>query len=119
MLQEITWEDFRAWQEFDVVEPIGGQRGDWQAAGIISAIWNVVLARGENATLTKPSDWLLKWRPAKAKVVSATEGSEQPVQSQPAQKPTGGWQRMKAIAQMHYSLYLADKKRKERRGRRR
>lgn len=38
MLRELTAEQLKDWMAYDELEPIGGKRGDWQAASIVAAM---------------------------------------------------------------------------------
>jgi hypothetical protein len=57
MLQGMSWQQFLEWKAFDEIEPIGGARGDWQAASICSVVDSL---RGRAIPLS-PKDFKLRF----------------------------------------------------------
>jgi len=113
MLREMSMRQFMTWWDFDQVEPIGGIRGDWQAASICAALYNVFRSRS-----VKPAnveDFLLTYGKRKKQEAAKDGGSKAP--SAAAQAP---WQHMKFIARMQVALSKAEearpKKKKSKRG---
>jgi hypothetical protein len=41
MLRSITAKQFREWQAFDLLDPIGEERDDFRAASIVQALYNI------------------------------------------------------------------------------
>jgi hypothetical protein len=81
MLRKLPFKQLLAWEAFDELEPIGGRRGDWQAASICSMLMNLA---GKRA---RTSDCLLEF------------GEEREVPPAPApQRQT--WQEQKMIGMM-------------------
>lgn len=57
MLAEMTWEQFRAWQEYAELEPFGPQREDYRAGVIASTVVNASPAKKRGARPVKPTDF--------------------------------------------------------------
>jgi hypothetical protein len=95
---------------FDAVEPIGGRRGDWQAAMISSMVMNAaaMMRTGKVRLDFEPKDFLLEFRDADRKKPDA-----KPEPAKEPQKETPSWQSMKFIARMHVALANADEARKK------
>lgn len=85
LLDRIPFWQFLEWKEYDAIDPIGGQRGDWQAASICCAFMNgiAVLARSKKRFRVK--DFLLEF------------GDPKEINDK---KPKKTWQEMKFIAKM-------------------
>ncbi len=99
MLRELTWDEFLEWQAFDKIEPIGGVRGDWQAASICSTLVNVAAIQRGGKYRSRPVDWLMEY------------GDEKPpMEVKEDVTPRKTWQELKFIAQM----WVADSKAKKR-----
>lgn len=62
MLATISPEQFHEWRAYADLEPIGGERGDFQAASVVQALINV--NRGKNKPAIKLRDCLLQFTPA-------------------------------------------------------
>ncbi len=97
MLKEMSWKDFLEWQAFDKIEPIGGIRGDWQAASICSQLVNVAVMQRGGKFRSRPSDWMMEY------------GDEKPrVEVKEEKPPQKSWQELKLTARM----WVADSKAK-------
>jgi hypothetical protein len=81
MLHTMTWQQFREWQAFDAMDPIGKRRTDWQAASICAVLMNIA-TRGKRRF--NPADFLLQFKEDATKVTP----------------PRADWRKMKMIAQM-------------------
>src|SRR4051812_22546480 len=101
MLGELSWKEFLQWQAFDKIEPIGGARGDWQAAAVCSQLINVAVMQRGGKYRSRPSDWLLEFGDEKPRV----EVKEEP-------KPQRSWQELKFTAQMWVADSKAKRKKK-------
>lgn len=88
----MTWKQFIEWQQFDLIEPIGGQRLDWNAASIASVLVNIAAAKGRSRKRVQPKDMLLVFGQEK-------EAPEVPRQT---------WQHQKMIGMMMAAMYNAD-----------
>ncbi len=91
---------FRRWMAFYALEPLGEKRGDWQAASIVSAIWNTSLLRAGSRKRFRVSDFLLEFQNV-VKEVKKEAGQT--------------WQQMRDIAKMWVAVGNAEEKRKRRR----
>lgn len=109
MLSELPFDVLLEWRAFDQIEPFGGVRADWQAAGITAGISNVIAASVRSRHRFKVEDFLLKFRtPEETKAaLEAAKGS--PVD----------WQRMKFIARIAAATANADEEKKSEREKRR
>lgn len=101
MLRRLTWPQLREWMDYDTLEPIGEQRGDWQAAAISAAIANVLIRVNRGTKVFKVSDFLLEFD-EKEKAASEAQAP-----------PKDDWKRLKFIAQM----FCADSDARERKKR--
>ena len=99
MLEELPARRFLEWFAFDQVEPIGGLRGDWQAAAIMSQLTNIAIMRAGGEHRTRPKDFLLEYG----------QRAVQVVEERPKQK---SWQELKFIAQMWVADDHAKRQRK-------
>lgn len=113
MLARMPWELFVEWQAFDLLSPIGGPRGDWQAAAVAASIFNArLLGTGKEVPV---ADFLLKF--GKAVEHTAKKSGGEPA------KPAQTWQQQKAIAAMWVeyanAIEEADRKMRERKAKRR
>lgn len=104
MLRKIAWPQFLRWYEFDTVEPIGGRRGDWQAASICAAVSNVMMAVHGHKRRFRTADFMLEFS-GKDKQVAEDGGSETSGQT---------WQQMKFIAMQQVALANAEVARRKR-----
>lgn len=101
MLREIPWHTLLEWEAFDKVEPIGGVRGDWQAASICSQLTNLAVMQRGGKYRTRPADWLLEY------------GDEKPRVEVKEEKPAArSWQELKFTAQMWVADSKAKRKKK-------
>jgi outer membrane receptor for ferric coprogen and ferric-rhodotorulic acid len=89
MLSEISYETFAEWRAFDRIDPIGGKRGDWQVASVISTLLNLHMARLRKRKTFSPEDFLLEWQEA-----------ARPVMERDVSGPRKSWQEMKSIGRM-------------------
>lgn len=104
MLRRMSWSLFQDWRDFDQVEPIGGVRGDWQAASICATLTTIAAARaGGGGRIFSPEEMLLKF---KAKDVEVVKEPDAPAQS---------WQEQKMIGMMWAAASNADQRRRKRR----
>ncbi len=89
------------WKAFDDVDPIGGKRGDWNAASVSSILMNIAAGRNGSRKRFKPADMLLEYgldyKPAK-------EGEVAPVTGRQT------WQEMKMIGMMWAAASNSPKK---------
>lgn len=101
MLQRMPWKQFRAWQAFDKIEPIGERRGDWQAAISAAAVANTMIMCFGGKFRWKVKDFLLDFE---------TDGRKVP------EKPQGKTSsQLKMLAKM---CYLATNNQKDKKRRR-
>jgi len=84
VLEELTFPQFLEWFAYDALEPIGGRRGDWQAASVCSAIANTAAARSGSKKRFLTRDFLLEF------------GADKPTPAPSRQT----WQEQKMIAMM-------------------
>jgi hypothetical protein len=85
------------WMEYELREPFGDKRRDWQAAAITAGISNVLLQCFQYEHRFKVSDFMLKFG-----IVATKEDA-----------PSGkSWQEMKMIAQMMTVASQAKKRRR-------
>lgn len=102
MLEEMSIGDLLEWRAFDQVEPIGGQRGDWQAAAVCAQIANIAAIQRGGTFRSKPVDWLMEY------------GDEKPPMKVEEKKPQQkSWQELKFIARM----WVADSEAKQKKRR--
>jgi len=106
MLKELPHRTFLEWQEFDRLEPIGGQRGDWQVASVCSLLANLAAARSGSTHRFTTRDFLLEWR-------DASELAKVEVKQAPTE-PTTPWQTMKFYARLYAAQANADKNKRKR-----
>jgi hypothetical protein len=113
MLKELPHRTFLEWQEFDRLEPIGGQRGDWQVASVCSLLANLAAARSGSTHRFTTRDFLLEWRDASEleKIEAEVKQAVAPVE------PTTPWQTMKFYARMYAAQANADENKKQKRKR--
>lgn len=95
------------WKEFDEVDPIGGRRGDWQAASVAASMYNAIALLSGSKHRMKVADMLLIYGSTQQK-----DGG-----SKPTATPAAPWQSMKFTAMMQVALAnaeeaAAEKKRK-------
>lgn len=90
------------WMAYDAIEPIGGRRGDWQAAAMCAMVMNaaILMRTGKAKIHFQPKDFLLDWPDNTTK--DTKEGTPAPA--------IAPWQHMKLIAQMHAALANAEAK---------
>ncbi len=101
MLRDMPIEQFQEWMAFDEIEPIGGRRGDWQAASVVSTLYNLQRNRERYPEPFSPEMFLLEHGKAPSPL--------------PTAKPAGmPWQQMKFLAQ----AYVAGVNQENARGRR-
>lgn len=92
MLRELPWKTFQEWMYYDLGDPIGARRADWQAAAICAASMNAAAKIVSSLTgkrprkLFRPVDFLLEFS---EEGKAATPGG-----------PRKSWQEMKMIAMM-------------------
>lgn len=113
MLQEMTYEQFLEWLEFNKTNPIGGKRGDWQAASIVSIIANMGAAFSGSRKRWSPKDFLLEFG-GEVKKLEDVEGG---------QKKASNLKGMKQLAKMwtaivNAELAAAEKPKQKKRNRR-
>jgi hypothetical protein len=101
MLRELPWRQFVKWMEYDEVDPIGGRRGDWQAAAICAAVANVTLASRGGRKRFRISDFMIEFK---------RQANEVPKED--TKTPTTPWQEMRFMAQMLTAAANADEARK-------
>lgn len=102
MLRGMTWQQFLEWKAYDQVQPLGDERGDWQAASICAALMTAITRK-----VFSPETFLLKFR----------DPDEAPPEPPKAKPVAPDWQRMKMIARMQTALANADEQRKNKRKR--
>ena len=90
MLNEISWEQFQEWLAYEVVEPFGELRADWQAASVCAAVANSSAIISGSRKRFKVSDFLLEF--------------DEQVKAIPGQGPAQNWQRHKMIAKMFAAI---------------
>ena len=61
MLRRLPFKQLLEWEAFDQLEPIGGRRGDWQAASICSMLANIAIAKGRSRKRFQVKDFLLEF----------------------------------------------------------
>lgn len=105
MLREMPWRQFLEWEAYDQVEPIGQKRGDWQAASIVTALYNVAASLTRSRKRWRVKDWLLEF---------TTEGPSKAVVT-PARQT---WQEQKSIAMMFAAMANATPAKRKRNGKR-
>ena len=95
MFRSMTKQEFLDWWAFDMIEPIGGTRGDYQSAQMCTAMMNgfAVLARSKKRF--KLDDFLFKW-------------GKDFVDAAPASDGKTPWQQMKLVAKMWAASAKAD-----------
>jgi hypothetical protein len=96
----MTWQQFLEWKAYDQVQPLGDERGDWQAASVCAAFMTAITRKVFN-----PETFLLKFR----------DPDEAP--PEPPKPAAPDWQRMKMIARMQTALANADEQKKNKRKR--
>lgn len=108
MLREMPFPQLVEWMAFDTLEPIGGHRGDWQAASVSATMMNATAMRAGISTRFRPKDFLLEFdKPVKDDVITPA----------PSAPPARTWQEMRHIARMQVAIANADmQKRKKRNG---
>lgn len=96
---------------YDAIEPIGGLRGDWQAASICAQVMNAaaLIRTGKVRLDFKAKDFLLAFKDS-----LEAKKEEQPITKEQPKAEVPSWQRMKMIARMHVALSNADEARKKR-----
>lgn len=95
MLKELPFAQFREWQAFDQIEPIGGIRGDWQVASVCATVMNALHMRVGSRERFSPSDFMLKFDSV------VKEAKKDPAKVQPARtRYTQTWQEQKMIGMM-------------------
>ena len=90
MLNEITWEQFQEWLAYEVVEPFGEKRADWQAASVCAVVANAASITSGSRKRFKVSDFLLEF--------------DEEEKAIPGQGPAQNWQRHKMIAKMFATI---------------
>lgn len=112
MLREMSMRQFMLWYEFDKVEPIGGLRGDWQAAAICSVIFNTMAKFSRSKERMTVEQFMPEFGP-QAKVTRGKDGGSK---TPPAVVPH--WQHMQFVARMQVALSKAEEARpkKKKRG---
>lgn len=82
--------DLLKWKAYDDLEPIGGLRGDWQAASICATLTNIDARRRGAKHVFTPREFLLEFKdvPTEAKEVAVPE------------EPRKSWQEMRMIGMM-------------------
>lgn len=103
MLDEITWEQFQEWLAYEVVEPFGERRADWQAASVCAVVANVAAAKSGSRKRFKVSDFLLEF-----------DEKEKALPEQGGQT----WQQQKMIAKMFAAIATVEEERKQTRAKR-
>jgi hypothetical protein len=110
MLRKMSMRQFMLWREFDEVEPIGGLRGDWQAASICSALFNTMAMFSRSKQRMTVEQFLLKYGQPRRTTRGKDGGSKTP-------SAAPHWQHLKFIAQMQVALSKAEEgKKKKTRG---
>lgn len=104
MLAEMPFKEFLRWRAFDVVDPIGGRRGDWQSAAMCSTLANCFAMLTKSKKRWTPEQFLLEFDAARKEAPKA-----------PDYRPN--WQQMKMIAQA-WSVALGPGAGKKKNGRR-
>jgi len=89
MLNRIPFWQFLEWMEFDRTNPIGPQRGDWQAAAICAAMMNGFAAQMRSKKRFRVKDFLLEFGDPK----QVAQG-----------KKKQSWQEQKFIARMFVAM---------------
>ena len=85
-----------------MLEPIGGLRGDWQAASVCAMLANLEAARRGAKHVFEPSDFLLEFK----------EKSDEPRVERPTPAPPRqSWQEMKMIGMAWAAASQAPRKR--------
>jgi hypothetical protein len=58
MLADMTWSQFREWQDYAVIEPFGDQQADLRAGTVAATVANVHTDPKRRARPFKPSDFM-------------------------------------------------------------
>lgn len=88
------------------MEPIGGLRGDWQAATVCAAVMNAAAMRAGSRRRFRVKDFLLVFKNKETPVPEAGGSDDGERQS---------WQTMKFYARMYAAAANADQQRKRKR----
>jgi hypothetical protein len=59
----MSGEEFSQWAAYDLISPIGDERGDWQAAVVASVIAETNRDSRKRPRAFQPKDFLLEWGP--------------------------------------------------------
>lgn len=115
MLKEMPFPVFLGWQAFDTIEPIGGIRGDLQAASVCATVMNATAIRARSKARFHVKDFVLEYGVEKKKTDDAKEGGTTTTPT--ANPPRKTVEEMKFIARMMTAAANADegKKKKHRR----
>jgi hypothetical protein len=116
MLRDMPWRQFREWMEYDKLEPIGGKRGDWQAASVCAMLLNAAALQrsGKLEMRFRPEMFLLEYDARSAPDSNAPAASTAPAAPAPATKGRGqSWQEQKMIAQMWVALSQAERDKRQ------
>jgi hypothetical protein len=97
LLKSMSMKQFQEWRFFDEIDPIGGRRGDWQAASISAVIANMLSRKAHNV-----DDFLL------------TFGTERRMKPAPRKQT---WQEQKMLAYMMCAAFNEPPKKGKKRGR--
>lgn len=100
MLDSIPFWQLLEWEEFDRTNPIGRQRGDWQAASMCAAFMNGIAIMMRSRKRFRVKDFLLEY------------GAQKSVPSNEKKKQS--WQEQKFIARMFVAMANAPAKGKKR-----
>ena len=104
----MSWEQFIKWRAYDETEPIGGARGDWQAASISSSLWNIAAMQAGSKKRFRTSDFLLEFGDDEKPIVEAAEPLRKSVYTQT-------WQEQKMIGMMYAAAFNSDEQKKKKR----
>ena len=102
-MRQMSARQFLDWFEYDKVEPIGGKRGDWQAASICTAIMNAASAQMRSSKRFRVSEFLLEF------------DKKKDVTPEPTAAPIcQTWQEQKMIGMMWAASFNAGENKKRR-----
>lgn len=104
MLKKMGWATFCRWMEYDLIEPIGDRRGDWQAAAVGASVFNGIARLFGSKQRIDIREYLLDF---------STKDKEGGSTASEDQRRLDNSNRMQFIARQMTALYNAEEERKK------